>query len=137
MAKNKKKKKKESSVIQAGIGGLTVILVILILVMMNVVSSIQGTARVVNYAGLVRGKTQCIVKLENAGQPQDDMLKGIEDFINGLRRGDKELNLVRLDDRDFQNKMQELDEYFQSLRQEIMLVRQKGYQNTEIIAKSE
>lgn len=137
MTENKKKKKKESSVIQAGIGGLTVILVILILMMMNVVSSIQGTARVVNYAGLVRGKTQRIVKLENAGQPQDDMLKGIEDFINGLRRGDKELNLVRLDDRDFQNKMQELDEYFQSLRQEIMLVRQKGYQNTEIIAKSE
>ena len=30
----------------------------LIIVMMGIVSSIQGTARVVNYAGLVRGKTQ-------------------------------------------------------------------------------
>ena len=29
------------------------------------VGKIQGTARVVNYAGLVRGKTQRIVKLEN------------------------------------------------------------------------
>ncbi len=31
--------------------------------MMNLVSGIQGTARIVNYAGLVRGKTQRIVKL--------------------------------------------------------------------------
>ena len=31
--------------------------------MMNLVSGIQGTARIINYAGLVRGKTQRIVKL--------------------------------------------------------------------------
>ena len=33
-----------------------------------------GTARVVNYAGLVRGKTQRIVKLEISGTPEDDLL---------------------------------------------------------------
>ena len=34
---------------------------------MSMVEKIQGTARVVNYAGLVRGKTQRIIKLEDAG----------------------------------------------------------------------
>lgn len=132
-----KKKKKQSGIIQAGIGVLTVILVVLILVMMSLVSGIQGTARVVNYAGLVRGKTQRMVKMENAGQPQDGMVQDVQSFIDGLRNGSDELNLVRLDDKSFQNKMEELDDYFQNLKQEVMLVREKGYENTQIIYKSE
>lgn len=59
--------------------------------MMIIVSGIQGTARVVNYAGLVRGKTQRIVKLEISGQPEDEMLDEVESFISGLRNGDKNL----------------------------------------------
>ena len=55
---NKSKKKKTSNIIQICIGVLAVVLAALIIVMMGIVSSIQGTARVVNYAGLVRGKTQ-------------------------------------------------------------------------------
>lgn len=58
-----------------------------------------------NYAGLVRGKTQRIIKLENAGQPQDGMIADIDAFIKGLRYGSRDLDLVRLNDTDFQNKM--------------------------------
>lgn len=61
-------KKKKSSIIQFSIGVLAVILAALIIVMMGIVSNIQGTARIVNYAGLVRGKTQRIIKLEISGQ---------------------------------------------------------------------
>ena len=43
-------------------------------VFLMLVGKIQGTARVVNYAGLVRGKTQRIVKLEISGTPEDDLL---------------------------------------------------------------
>ena len=53
---------------------LTSLLIVLILIIILMVSRIQGTARVVNYVGLVRGKTQRIIKLEDAGMPQDDML---------------------------------------------------------------
>ena len=45
---------------------------------MVLVSGIQGTARVVNYAGLVRGETQRIVKLEIAGQAEDEMMESVE-----------------------------------------------------------
>ena len=44
------------------------------------VSRIQGTARVVNYAGLVRGETQRIIKLEGAGLPQDGMIEDVASF---------------------------------------------------------
>ena len=93
---------------------LTIILIILFFCIMSMVEKIQGTARVVNYAGLVRGKkkTQRIIKLENAGEPQDTMIADINAYIDGLRNGSSELDLVRLDDRDFQDKMTELASYF-------------------------
>lgn len=116
-------KKKSAGIVQISIGILTVILVVLIIAMMMIVSSIQGTARIVNYAGLVRGKTQRIVKLEISGKQEDDMIQEIESFIDGLMNGNKELNLVRLEDSDFQTKMEELNEYFLMLKQEIMQVR--------------
>ena len=43
-------KKKSAGIVQISIGILTVILVVLIIAMMMIVSSIQGTARIVNYA---------------------------------------------------------------------------------------
>ena len=66
---------------------LTVILIALFLTIMVLVSKIQGTARVVNYAGLVRGKTQRIIKLEDAKEPQDEMIESVASFIEGLRYG--------------------------------------------------
>ena len=116
---------------------LTSLLIVLILIIILMVSRIQGTARVVNYAGLVRGKTQRIVKLEDARMPQDDMIADVKGYIKGLRFGSEELDLVSLDDKAFQVKMEELDAYFDTLKQEIDLVRQVGYENTNIIEKSE
>ena len=55
-------KKQSTGIVNAAIGALAVVLAILIVWMMNLVSGIQGTARIINYAGLVRGKTQRIVK---------------------------------------------------------------------------
>ena len=81
----KNKRKNGINIVQVGIGVFTLILVCFIINMMIIVSGIQGTARVVNYAGLVRGKTQRIVKLEISGQPEDEMLDEVESFISGLR----------------------------------------------------
>lgn len=116
---------------------LTTVLIGVIVAIMLVVGQIQGTARVVNYAGLVRGETQRIVKLENAGLPQDGMIDDVTSFIAGLRFGSKELQLVRLNDVNFQNKMAELSDEFETLKKEIQLVRTVGCYQTDIIQQSE
>ena len=46
---------------------LILILVLLIIMIMVQITRLQGTARVINYAGLVRGATQRMVKLEITG----------------------------------------------------------------------
>lgn len=66
---------------------LTSILIILFFVIMSLVGQIQGTARVVNYTGLVRGETQRMIKLEDAEEPQDKMMNTISSYIQGLREG--------------------------------------------------
>ena len=73
-----KNKKKKSSIIQVSIGVLVVILAILIIIMMGIVSDIQGTARIVNYTGLVRGETQRIIKLEVTGEGLSLMVCAME-----------------------------------------------------------
>ena len=132
-----KKKNHFSKIMRILMTALTSLLIVLILIIILMVSRIQGTARVVNYAGLVRGKTQRIIKLEDARMPQDDMIADVKGYIKGLRFGSEELDLVSLDDKAFQAKMEELDAYFDTLKQEIDLVRQVGYENTNIIQKSE
>ena len=132
-----KKKNHFSKIMRILMTALTSLLIVLILIIILMVSRIQGTARVVNYAGLVRGKTQRIIKLEDARMPQDDMIADVKGYIKGLRFGSEELDLVSLDDKAFQAKMEELDDYFDTLKQEIDLVRQVGYENTNIIEKSE
>ena len=62
-------KKKKTNYVQGAIAVLALVLIGLIVYMMMIVSDIQGTARIVNYAGLVRGKTQRVVKLEISRQP--------------------------------------------------------------------
>ena len=129
--------KKASQAVRLLMMVLTAVLIFFFINVMLLVSDIQGTACVVNYAGLVRGTTQRIVKLEDAGQPQDDLLKAVDSYINGLRYGSDDLNLVRLDDDEYQAKMTELANYFDELCAEIARVREVGYENTDIIAMSE
>ena len=133
----KKKGKKQTFFLRAAMMVLTTILIVLFFAIMSMVGKIQGTARVVNYAGLVRGGTQQMVKLEISGTPQDKMYQTTSSYIEGLRNGSDELNFIRLDDQKFQSKMDELAGYFEELRDEILLVREKGYENTDIIEKSE
>lgn len=133
----KSKQKKTSQLSRLAIGFFTIVLIIILFSIMSLVGKIQGTARVVNYAGLVRGKTQRIVKLEDAGQPEDEMIDSVASYISGLRYGSTELNLIRLEDSAFQDKMAELDSYFAELENELLRVRELGYENTDIIEKSE
>lgn len=129
--------KKASQAVRLLMMVLTAVLIFFFINVMLLVSDIQGTARVVNYAGLVRGTTQRIVKLEDAGQPQDDLLKAVDSYINGLRYGSDDLNLVRLDDDEYQAKMTELANYYDELCAEISRVREVGYESTDIISMSE
>ena len=78
-------KKGKKRIIEKFIQGcILIILVILTISMMSNVNSIQGNARVINYAGIIRGATQRVIKLEIAGQSNDDLIVYLDDIFDGL-----------------------------------------------------
>ena len=116
---------------------LILMLIFLVVIMMAQIERLQGTARVINYAGLVRGATQREVKLEITGNKNDDLIKYLDDILSGLKYEDGHYNLVSLKDENYQQKLDVQIAYWQNLKEEIIKVRQNGYENTNIVEMSE
>ena len=116
---------------------LILVLVILIIFMMIQISWLQGTARVINYAGLVRGATQREVKLEITENRNEELMKYLDDILSGLRYQDGHYELVKLYDKKYQEKLKIQSDYWEKLKTEIEAVRSVGYENTDIVNMSE
>lgn len=94
--KMKLKNKKSRNIIGIIQSCLIFALVILVIFMMIQINRLQGTARVINYAGLVRGATQREVKLEITGSQNDELIKYLDDILSGLKYQDGNYDLVKL-----------------------------------------
>ena len=116
---------------------LIVIMMILVTSMIFQINSLQGTARVINYAGIVRGATQREVKLEIAGQKNDDLIVYLDEILDGLKNESRKYNLVRLEDEVYQADLDKQMQYWQKLKDEIYRVREYGYEATDIVEVSE
>lgn len=127
-------KKNILTIIQSG---LVIILIVLVMLMMVQIRNLQGTARVLNYAGLVRGATQREVKLEITGTKNDELIQYLDNVLSGLKYQDGHYDLVRLKDENYQAKLDVQMNYWQSLKREIAKVRENGYENTDIVKMSE
>ena len=129
--------KKKKNIIGIMQSVLIIFIVILVVMMMIQIDHLQGTARVINYAGLVRGATQREIKLEIIGTQNDELIQYLDDIISGLRYQDGHYDLIRLKDEVYQEKLDVQSAYWEQLKEEIADVRQKGYENTDIVAMSE
>lgn len=129
--------KKKKNIIDVMQSVLIIFLVILVVMIMMQIGNLQGTARVINYAGLVRGDTQREIKLEITGTQNDELIQYLDDIISGLRYQDGHYNLIRLKDEAYQEKLEVQSAYWEQLKEEIAVVRQKGYEDTNIVAMSE
>ena len=129
--------KKKKNIIGIMQSVLIIFIVILVVMMMIQIEHLQGTARVINFAGLVRGATQREIKLEITGTQNDELIQYLDDIISGLRYQDGHYDLIRLKDEAYRDKLDVQSAYWEQLKEEIADVRQKGYENTDIVAMSE
>ena len=130
-------KKEKKNIIGITQSGLILVLVVLIVFMMVQINRLQGTARVINYVGLVRGATQREVKLEITGNQNEELVQYLDDILSGLRYQDGHYDLVKLHDKEYQDKLQVQSDYWEKLKIEIEAVRSGGYENTDIVNMSE
>ena len=117
---------------------ITVVLIAFTLIMISDIKRLQGTARVINYAGIVRGATQRLVKLEMNGFTHQVLEDKINNIIFGLKDGSETLNLVKLEDQGYQNLVEDTITVWNEIRAQIVDVRLiGGGGREELIALSE
>lgn len=107
---------------------ISVILVLALLISGTVsilsIHNLQGNARVINYAGVVRGATQRLIKQELNHTPNDQLIVRLDGIITELRTGKGEEALIRLNNEEFQSLMDRMQEDWTEIKAEITLVRQ-------------
>ncbi|MDJ0660691.1 MAG: ATP-binding protein [Crocosphaera sp.] len=120
-----------------------IIIILFIFAMVNVCllyfQSYQMTkdGRVVNFSGIVRGASQKLIKNELLNYPNDEEINKIEQIIQGLSKGDKSLNLPVVTSKNFQAKINIVEQEWQNLKKKIREFRQRKITEKELLLISE
>lgn len=112
-------------------------LMILISLMFSAVEHLQGNARVINYAGIVRGATQRVVKNELYGIADDAQIQRLDSIIAGLQYGGGTHALTVLNDITYQKNLDRLAIQWEQLKERIYAARQSTLGRSQIYALSE
>lgn len=96
----------------------------------------QQDGAVINTAGVVRGATQRLIKLEMAKQPNDELIQRLDGIIEGLIQGDESLGLPKASDEVFIQEMNKVKSEWQSLKGTIESARRSG-DMTALVQESE
>ncbi len=103
----------------------------------TLINDIQGNAKVVNYAGYVRGSTQRLVKLELAGQPSNALIAKLDGLMDSLRNGGGEYNIRKISAPGFVSSLREQTTLWEALKEEIFKARETGSNHTKLFELSE
>ncbi|MBC3901170.1 diguanylate cyclase [Acetobacterium malicum] len=114
-----------------------VILGIVLFNIFQLVEIIQGTGRVINYTGIIRGGTQRLVKLETNGIPKDDLMLYLDGILDELQTGQGQYDLDKLDDIPYLEKLSELNDYWDAMQAEILIYRGDPGNQGKVIQMSE
>lgn len=105
---------------------LTVALVLSSIFSVLCLHNLQGNAKVINYAGIVRGATQRLVKEELNGIPNDVLIAKLDGILDELQSGHGDHGLIRMNSREFQDLILQMEADWSILKEEIYLVRAGG-----------
>jgi methyl-accepting chemotaxis protein len=101
------------------------------------ITGLKRDGRVVNYAGLVRGGTQRLVKLEADAKESNPLILKLDGIISGLKNGDHSLDLPAATDAKFLEKIQKIDSAWGNLKKLILAYRSKPALKANLIEESE
>lgn len=127
-----KKKKKARMVFKIIQSCLIPVLIALVVVMFIQIDKLQGTAKVVNYAGIVRGASQRLVKLEIMGNTHDEIILYLDDVLNDLKYGGGDYELISLDNNNYQKKLDKLVFYWDDLKEQIVKLRNSNKESENV-----
>jgi diguanylate cyclase (GGDEF)-like protein len=116
---------------------IVVFVAVLMLEAFYLVNIIQGTGRVINYAGIVRGASQRLVKLEISKQPDDELVEYLDDIIRDLHYGGGKYNVIKLKDDEYIIQLNSLIVQWENLKASIRDFRQQDNDSSRLMGVSE
>lgn len=117
-------------------GFLAVLFCLISMVALMAMFHMQGNARVINYAGIVRGATQRLIKQEMNGFPNNNLTQYLDGIVSELATGEGKNDLNALPDEMYQALIEQMQQEWEELKDEIVQVRQ-GKSSQELYELSE
>ncbi|HBF6241307.1 TPA: bifunctional diguanylate cyclase/phosphodiesterase, partial [Clostridioides difficile] len=77
----------------------------------------------ISHTGTIRSETQKVVKQELNNERNDDLIKRLDNILIKLRTGNGENGFQRCDNKEFQQKLNQMDSMWESMKKEIIKVR--------------
>lgn len=127
---------KISTILKQMIGVFLVALFVSNIITLNSVNVMQDDGKVINYAGIIRGGTQRLVKLEVSKKPSDKIIGNLDNIINALKNGDDSLKIPKPTDAAFISKINEVETEWKKLKDNIYAFR-NGKANEDLVTQSE
>ncbi|HAT4801821.1 TPA: bifunctional diguanylate cyclase/phosphodiesterase, partial [Clostridioides difficile] len=78
---------------------------------------------IISHTGTIRSETQKVVKQELNNERNDDLIKRLDNILIKLRTGNGENGFQRCDNKEFQQKLNQMDSIWESMKKEIIKVR--------------
>lgn len=97
-------------------------IVIIILFIFSLYHSIEHI-KIISHTGTIRSETQKVVKQELNNERNDDLIKRLDNILIKLRTGNGENGFQRCDNKEFQQKLNQMDSMWESMKKEIIKVR--------------
>ncbi|HBF9829106.1 putative bifunctional diguanylate cyclase/phosphodiesterase [Clostridioides difficile] len=97
-------------------------LVIIILFIFSLYHSIEHI-KIISHTGTIRSETQKVVKQELNNERNDDLIKRLDNILIKLRTDNGENGFQRCDNKEFQQKLNQMDSMWESMKKEIIKVR--------------
>ncbi|MCC0650009.1 bifunctional diguanylate cyclase/phosphodiesterase [Clostridioides sp. ZZV15-6598] len=92
--------------------------------------------KIINYTGIIRSRTQQVVKQELNNKKNDDLIKQLDSILIELRTGDGKNKLQKCNNEEFQEKLIQMDAMWKSIKKEVIKVR-NGYSGDTLYNLSE
>lgn len=112
---------------------LSLLLAFLIFLSTMDVRLLQGTAKIINLTGSVRGMSQQLVKQEILGLPNDHLQQTLTELMRELKEGKGANGITPLQNGEYQSSLMVLTRYWATLQDEIENVRANGVSGSEIL----
>ena len=116
---------------------ISVLLIAQNILIFNTTDEMNGNANIVNYADLIKGETQHLVKLELAHRPNDSLISEIDEYIALLKGKTNDSKFTYKDDQSFHTSLKKLKEIWTSLKTDIYSFRGGNISDQQLLDTSE